>query len=937
MDGRGRGRGRARRPYPQAMRPNRQDMYPSQTFSNHVRASSACPTLNESIDNLSINTPSAVPKDTRSQSVRQAPRRRGLCSAVPDSAELVPIDRPDDGGRKGREITVHTNHFRLDLDENTTVYQYDIEIVLIDRNNRVRQANNDNRWDALQLLLKERKDFPVVWYDEGKTLYTRQFLPELNLPIKIQLKNDDETKTLQINKLAMVDQRQMKDIYDFIKGEKFVRPQEAIRIIEILLKQQARSRLISIRNQFYDRRKELEDLGDGRGMAKGFYQALFLTQCGPTLNVNLSFTCFYMPLNFVDFVSQYLRVDIIHQHLHENDLKKFEKYIRTLKIETMHTGRRIIYRFGSFGRSAEQTVFIQNNNEASNTTLANERITVAKYFEQKYRRLLYPHLPCINAVKGAGNKPNWLPMEFVRVLEWQRAVKPLDKTQRGAVSQNTIIPPHERYDEIIKIVRNNQYNRDSFAKELNIRVKDDAMMTVPARVLDPPDIAYRRRGKGEIVEHVSVGKWKIRNWFFNSPPIDSWGLIYFSDRPNNRGDNVVEEFQQQLPELLGRIGFEINCDLNLITRSTRENDIFQTLTYASQQRWQLAIIVMNSYDCDTVYNLIKKYANSKLGLMTQCVNYQALKRNIRKLNMYVENIAQKINGKLGGINGVVNIRSALTRSSREDLFMFFGADVTHWMSTSSDRPSIAAVVGSRDLTNTLYAARICEQYPKRGRCSIEIIKELDRMVVELLRLFANSCGNRLPTKIVFYRDGVDDGQYQKVLAYEVNKIKAACRIVYGNLPQPLLTFIVVKKRHNTRFFVRENNQKSNVEAGTVIDQQITHPTQFDFYLCSQSAIMGTSRPALYHVLHDDIGFSSDEIQQLTYWLCYTDMRCTKSVSIPAPVHYAHLAAYSSRALKFGEEQDRESIHEENEEPENYTLEDVNTKLMVLDEKIADDM
>ena len=30
--------------------------------------------------------------------------------------------------------------------------------------------------------------------------------------------------------------------------------------------------------------------------------------------------------------------------------------------------------------------------------------------------------------------------------------------------------------------------------------------------------------------------------------------------------------------------------------------------------------------------------------------------------------------------------------------------------------------------------------------------------------------------------------------------------------------------------------------------------------------MGTSRPALYHVLHDDIGFNSDDIQQLTYWV-----------------------------------------------------------------------
>ncbi len=30
--------------------------------------------------------------------------------------------------------------------------------------------------------------------------------------------------------------------------------------------------------------------------------------------------------------------------------------------------------------------------------------------------------------------------------------------------------------------------------------------------------------------------------------------------------------------------------------------------------------------------------------------------------------------------------------------------------------------------------------------------------------------------------------------------------------------------------------------------------------------LGTSCPAHYHVLHDEIGFSSDEIQQLTYWV-----------------------------------------------------------------------
>jgi eukaryotic translation initiation factor 2C len=32
--------------------------------------------------------------------------------------------------------------------------------------------------------------------------------------------------------------------------------------------------------------------------------------------------------------------------------------------------------------------------------------------------------------------------------------------------------------------------------------------------------------------------------------------------------------------------------------------------------------------------------------------------------------------------------------------------------------------------------------------------------------------------------------------------------------------------------------------------------------------MGTSRPTLYHVLHDEIGFTSDDVQQLTYWVSF---------------------------------------------------------------------
>ncbi|CAF4025256.1 unnamed protein product [Rotaria sp. Silwood2] len=898
------------------------------------RSASAFSIVNASMANLHINTASA--KASRSQSFRQVNRRRELCSAVPDSAGLTPVRRPDNGGSKGDQISVFTNHFHVDIG-NAIVYQYDIDIVMIGHNGKSFSARKDDRWDVVQTFIKEKKDFPVVWYDEGKTLYAREILPDLTLPIQIKVRKDEETKTFQLNKLNLVRQDRIESINDFIQKKTNVRPQEIVRTIETLFKQRARNDLICIRNQFYDRRRQLDDLHDGRGVAKGFYQSLFLTRTGPTLNVNLTFTCFYMPLNFVQFACKYLRKDITAS-FNEREKKAFEKIIRNLSIETMHTGRRIFYRLHEFGRSANEIMFsIDEDNEGTPGATVSKEISVADYFEKKHKRkLMYPHLPCINGIKGNQNKPNWLPMEVVAVVEWQRAIKPLDKSQRGAVSKNTIIEPEDRYNEIMKILRNNQYERDPYLKELNIHVHDKEMLEINARVLSPPEIKYRRRGQGEVIEYVNCGTWRIRNWFYTTSKIHSWGMIYFGDTPDEYTNNVLEDFQDRLPKLLRRNGFIIHTDPSLIIKSSRENDIHRTLLDASKEKWQLAIVILNSYTTDTLYSIVKSHANQKIGLMTQCVNYQALKHNINKLEMYVENISQKINGKLGGINGVINIKSALNHSSKDDLFMFFGADVTH-STSSSDRPSIAAVVGSRDLTNSLYAARICEQYPKKGRCSIEIIKELDTMVIDLLRVFADSCGDRLPNKIVFYRDGVDEGHYQKVLNHEVNKIKSACRIVYGNRELPQLTFIVVKKRHNTRFFLYDGQHTMNVQAGTVIDQDIIHPSQFDFYLCSQAARMGTSRPALYHVLHDDIGFTSDAIQQLTYWLCHTDMRCTKSVSIPAPVHYAHLAAYAARTLKFGEDDDKESLDEDTEEPESYSLDDIKTKLMTLDEKLVDDM
>jgi len=63
------------------------------------------------------------------------------------------------------------------------------------------------------------------------------------------------------------------------------------------------------------------------------------------------------------------------------------------------------------------------------------------------------------------------------------------------------------------------------------------------------------------------------------------------------------------------------------------------------------------------------------------------------------------------------------------------------------------------------------------------------MVIDLLQVFARTCGNRLPNRIVFYRDGVDDGQFQKVLDNEVKRLKDACRGKFDLILKSVIFFL----------------------------------------------------------------------------------------------------------------------------------------------------
>jgi len=260
---------------------------------------------------------------------------------------------------------------------------------------------------------------------------------------------------------------------------------------------------------------------------------------------------------------------------------------------------------------------------------------------------------------------------------------------------------------------------------------------------------------------------------------------------------------------------------------------------------------------------------------------------------YFANVAMKFNQKLGGVNHTVDAKQL---SPLDPQTIVFGIDVTHPSPGSSkSAPSIAGVVASVDAVFSQYPASMRVQ---EGR--VEMVQELEEMIMERLRLWSKRNQNRFPNKVIVYRDGVSEGQYRLVLENELPAFEKAFDKLYGaKAKHPKISIIIVGKRHHTRFYPTRledtDGKTGNPMPGTVVDRGVTGEKLFDFFLLAHQGLQGTSKPAHYVVIKDDIKLGADQLQNLTHSLCYTFARATRAVSICPPAYYADLLCERGRS------------------------------------------
>nr|XP_043619532.1 protein argonaute PNH1-like isoform X2 [Erigeron canadensis] len=789
-------------------------------------------------------------------------------------------------GQLGTKCVVKANHFLADLAD-MELTQYSVKIIPEVNSTKLNKA-------VMSELVKVHRNTDLAMklpvYDGRRALYTAGSLPFISKQFAVTIVDDLDwigiTKVREFRvTIEFVTHASMCQLHKFLSGKQYDTPLEALKVVDLVLKELTAQRYISVGRFFYSPNlTNPKSIGCGLQSWRGFYQSIKPTQMGLSLNIDTLATTFIEPLPVIEFVAEILGKHVYTKQISDADRIKIKKALRGVKVEVTHRGDvRRKYRIS--GVTSQPT---------------RELMEVYGFTIQ------HPHLPCLQV--GNQKKVNYMPMEACKIVEGQRRTKGLNNKQITSLLKFSCQRPKEQEKEILQTMHQNCYTEDPYAKEFGITI-DDKLTSIDARVLPAPWLKYHDNGKQKEVLP-QLGQWNMKDKkVINGSIVNYWACINFS---RTIPDSTAQSFCHQLVQMCQESGMEFKNDSVVPVYSARPDQVKKalkhvyttTLNKLGGKELELLIAILPDNN-GSLYGDVKRICETDLGLITQC----CLTKYVLKISkQYLSNVSLKINVKMGGRNTVLLDALRWKVPLVSDIpTIIFGADVTHPESGEDSNPSIAAVVASQDWPEVTKYAGLVSAQPHRQ----ELIQDLYKtwqdpqhgkvnggMIRELLLSFEKATGKK-PLRIIFYRDGVSDGQFYQVLLYELDAIRKACASLEPNY-QPPVTFIVVQKRHHTRFFPNNHNDRKSIDKsgnilpGTVVDTKICHPVEFDFFLCSHAGIQGTSRPAHYHVLWDENNFTADEIQSLTNNLCYTYARCTRSVSVVPPAYYAHLAAYRAR-------------------------------------------
>eukprot|EP00735_Rhodelphis_limneticus_P009028 TRINITY_DN2485_c0_g1::TRINITY_DN2485_c0_g1_i1::g.8917::m.8917 TRINITY_DN2485_c0_g1::TRINITY_DN2485_c0_g1_i1::g.8917 ORF type:complete len:804 (+),score=230.50,sp/Q9SJK3/AGO5_ARATH/34.52/4e-115,Piwi/PF02171.12/3.4e-53,PAZ/PF02170.17/1.9e-20,DUF1785/PF08699.5/3.1e-08 TRINITY_DN2485_c0_g1_i1:50-2413(+) len=715
--------------------------------------------------------------------------------------------RPDQGGRLGRPIQLLLNYFQFKHNPDQVSNLYDVEIfkkfttkegqettLPVDRARGLKRAVLKFAQEQHAQVFKNK----LPAFDGNKLMYYPGHLFEpakktVTLPVTLPPKEGKEGKggkdraprgpsvfELKITLARTLDRRQLQQYFDKKLPEV---PQDVVQSFEVVLRESlaTNSNFKLVKRAFYldpraNGQQPGEDiqLGECAELWRGYIQHVKATVNGLALNFDVTGGCFYMPLVLTHFVGQFFQLggpqDLQRMTFNQSQRSNLDGRLRGLTVTLLHLGMKKKI-FGVTREPASRCMF-------PNKKKGGQEESVATYFAETYRPLQYPNLPCIQVHP---DKPILLPLEVCQLTPGQSIGRKPNPEQTAAMIKLTAQRPHERARSIITGVNSTGYGNNPLVNQFGIQIGNQ-MYPSASRTIEPPALLY---GNNRTVTP-DKGAWNMKDLrVVEGRPLENWAIISFAgERFLNRGD--VERFLDAFISMAKTTGLPNVAPPKVVRVGVNPREFQNELSQASTVTPPLKMIFVILPDKSaSFYQDIKQMGDTRLGIVTQCLVAQ----NVKKANpQYCANVVLKVNVKLGGSNTF----------PKEPLPMFdqptivFGCDVGHpGVGGRTVRPSVAAVVASLDRYCSRYISRVRVQSSAKE----EKVVHLKEMVKECLIDFRKA-NNIIPQRIIFYRDGLSEGQFSAVAGWEIDQIKLACQELDPDY-SPLLSFIVVTKRHHT--------------------------------------------------------------------------------------------------------------------------------------------
>ncbi|XP_072749507.1 piwi-like protein Siwi [Anoplolepis gracilipes] len=500
-----------------------------------------------------------------------------------------------------------------------------------------------------------------------------------------------------------------------------------------------------------------------------------------------------------------------------------------------------------------------------------ETISYQEYYKTKYKITITNATQPMLVTKTKSKIRNAGQGEFVYLVpELCRATGLTDNMRENfhlmrALATHTRVSPESRIEKLIRF--NDRLRQEARVtdelKDWNMRLERN-LLEVPARILPPETLTFANN----YTIPCNRGDWtrdmhKAR--LYHSICLRNWVII-----GNQRDRETIERsFWNNLSKVSYGLAFRINQPTMYYLRDDKASVYAETLEdILSKKAPDLVLCIVSNNRSDR-YAAIKKKCCVDRPVPSQVV----LQKNLEGRNALTiaTKIAIQMNCKLGGAPW--HMKWPLKG------IMAIGFDICHDSNTKGR--DFLAMVATVDQSLTRYYSSITLYHN-----SEELIEQLCTSVCKAVQAY-RSQNNSLPMYLLIYRDGVSEGQIPNVHQNEVESLKKKLEEIYYG-PNFKMIFIIVSKRVSVRLF---QTNRRNPEIGTVVDDVITSPFKYDFFLVSQNVRQGTVSPTSYNIISDNTDLSPEMIQNVTYKLTHMYYNCSSTVRVPAPCHYAQKLSF----------------------------------------------